>query len=151
MRASLSDMPSRHLDEVVASVCRIALDGGNTSDVTLLERSGYLERRDEITVELLRDRLASEPSLIEAWQTWCEDDRSSPMWYFRTIGPGASEVVYVENGRRALHLEFADRTQACAEYLIRELDLIASARDVWRRPWAAFGRWLVGRFRPPIR
>lgn len=142
-------MPSRSLEDVVTAVCRIALHEGNDSAVMLLEHSGYLEYQGEITMELLRDRLAIDPALVDVWQTWCDDDRSAPMWLFRTVRPGAYEVALVERGGTTMRLEFADRTQACAAYLIRELELIASARDVWRRPWAALGRWLSGR-RPSV-
>ena len=43
------------LDEVVAEICRMPLDPDGRSHIDLLERTGYLDHRGELTVERVYD------------------------------------------------------------------------------------------------
>jgi len=114
-------MPS--LDEVVAEICRMPLDRHDRSNVDLLARTGYLDHRGELTVERVYDYLAGDPSLIIAWQDRCDDNRSTPAWYFTTVGLREYEVGYLtRDGRITERLRFDDRRLACAEYIVRDVE-----------------------------
>ena len=140
-------MPS--LDDVVAAICRMPLDRyGKDSHVDLVERSGYLDHRREVTVERIYDCLANDPALIDAWQDWCDDNRSTPAWYFRTLGPGEFEVGHFNrSGTTTVRLRFDDRQRACAEYMLRDLEMLGVWAEHWLRPWSAI-RKRLGRWRP---
>lgn len=110
-------MPS--LDEVIAAICRMPLD-----------------HRGEVTVEHLYECLAKDPRLIDAWQVWSDDNRSTPAWVFGTLGPNEFEVRHFDrSGSTTVRLRFEDRGRACAEYMLRNLETLADDAEVWLRPW----------------
>lgn len=124
------------LDEVADAIVRMPLDEGpNDSHVSLLQGTGYMAHRGEITVEALYRRLAGRPDLLDAWQIWVDDNRGYPAWYF---GPGVDGRFVVGRLTRPFDVTereyFDDRAHACAEYVRREIDLIADVIDLWRRP-----------------
>ena len=129
--------PTRTLDEVADAIVRMPLDEGpKDSHVSLRQATGYMDRRGEINVDALYARLSADEHLVDAWQTWVEDQRSTPNWYFRTLDSGRFEVgLFDRQGRPSNVQVFDDRARACAEYLRHEIDSTAEAIDVWSRPW----------------
>lgn len=140
-------MPS--LDEVVAEICRMPLDPHGRSHIDLLERTGYLGHRGELTVERVYACLADDPALVVAWQDWCDDNRSTPAWYFTTVGPHEYEVGHIaRDGSTTERLRFDDRRRACAEFIVRDVEQLADIAEAWLRPWTAL-RKRLGRGRRP--
>lgn len=132
------------LDEVVAEICRMPLDPHGRSHIDLLERTGYLDHRGELTVERVSQCLAADPALVDAWQQWVDDNRSTPAWYFTTRGPREYEVGNIaRDGSTTERLTFDDRTLACADYIVREVDQLAGYAEAWPRPWTALRRRLT--------
>lgn len=126
------------LDEVVAEICRVPLDPRGLSHIDLLGMAGYLDHRGELTVERVYDCLADDPALVDSWQEWCDDNRSTPAWYFTTLGPREFEVGHVaRDGNTTERLTFDDRRLACAEYIVREVEQLAGYAEAWLRPWTA--------------
>lgn len=120
--------------EVVSAVARIPIDRRNgESDLDVLRRSGYLTHRAAVNADRLHHEFEMDSSLVEAWETWIESDRSVPRWYFRAV-EGSFEVVRVDrSGRPTERLYFESRQRACAEYVARELELLAGVSDAWAR------------------
>jgi hypothetical protein len=131
--------------DIIEAVCRLPLEAraSGRSHVDLIERIGYVDRRPDVTVARLRACLAEHPELIDAWQGWVEDNRSTPAWFFRDAPRGRFEVGLLarDGGVVEQHL-FDERAHACAEYMVRELDMLAAIARKWR-PW----RWIRRRIR----
>jgi hypothetical protein len=80
-----------------------------------------LESPQALTREGITEFLQENPNLIDAWMQWSEDQRTSPAWWFAktnrvyTVGlyPGGEEFT------------FTDRFDACAEFVIRQIESIA--------------------------
>jgi hypothetical protein len=91
------------------------------SAIALVQRSGYLENPAEFTRESVLGVLRANPSLIEDWMIWSQDQRTSPAWAFDTHEDGY-RVVLAPGGKKMI---FADKFEACAEFVIRQIRSIA--------------------------
>ena len=63
---------------------------------------------------VVQEYLAERPDLIEAWQTYSYDKRTTPSPYLDGM-----EVGYFEGHRRDV-VVYEDRSQACADFICRE-------------------------------
>jgi hypothetical protein len=121
---------SRSIDEVVTAICRLPLDYkeiGSASAVTLVERSGYLPRRADVTTGRLAAALAEHPDWIQAWFDWSDDKRTDRGWYLVEAGPMEFWVGYIHLGAslRSEPLRFDDKGRACAVFIRHEVGQIA--------------------------
>ena len=106
--------------------------------MALVESSGFMNSPDALTRQAVLEVLRRKPTLIDEWQTWSEDKRTDG-WGFE----GAEKPYRVFNlsvfGRRLNRytlipekivvnekLDFSDRAEACAEFIVREIQAIAS-------------------------
>jgi len=115
------------VQDVVVKVCSIPADfhrRGDVSVVYLLEESGYDAIRDAITVPILQQHLQAQPSLIDDWAGYSEDKRCSSGWYFDDTC--YSTGYFSAEAGQSREQVFAERTQACAEFIKHEL---ASIRE----------------------
>lgn len=114
-RGERSLMPAEStIDEVVDAIVRLPLEERDSlSHVDLINRSGYMSRRGEVTVGDLYRRLAAEPALVEAWQGWVDDNRGYPAWFFRPIGDGRFEIGYLDRRLNMTERQVFDRVRAC--------------------------------------
>jgi hypothetical protein len=121
------------VDAVVQAVCRLPIDHslGTLSAVDLVEGSGYLRLRSQITVERLAGCLAGHTDWVDAWFGWSADNRSTPAWWIGGIGNDRYEVGYSERPPVAdpAPLVFRGKVVACAEYVHRELEQIAEIAE----------------------
>ena len=118
------------LDETVDTVCRLPTDYASFriyTAVELLRRSGYVAVRSEVTVERLAASLAAHPDWVEAWFAWSAENRARMHWFIRDCGPEKWEIAWFDGDANRRSMSFADRTRACAEYVLRELESIAAA------------------------
>ncbi|MEI9932616.1 MAG: hypothetical protein WDM89_19300 [Rhizomicrobium sp.] len=116
-------------ESVVERLCSIPVDfhkQQNVSAVRLMERSGYLETPEVLTVENLKPYLARHRDLIDRWIQWSEDQRSHPAWVFGRGQAGYFLYCIPANGEDYV---FDDGCQACAEFIIRVV-----------RQWAQFAK-----------
>jgi len=108
----------------VEPLCRIAPDFrlGGLSIRELFERVAP-DLTDEYRVRsLVRRHLAAHPALIEAWQTYSYDKRSSPSPYL-----DGKEVGYYD-GRPEDVVLHDDEIAACADFICREAAWILERR-----------------------
>jgi hypothetical protein len=124
------------LDDVVCAVCRLPVDFytiGTLSAVDLVEQSGYLGRRADVTVSRLIDCLEAHSDWVHAWFGWSLDNRSMPAWWIGGVGADRYEVGYSEapGPSAGPPLQIKGKVRACAEYVKRELEHLA---DIAERP-----------------
>jgi hypothetical protein len=105
-------------------ICRIpeALVGRSLRD--LIAETGYRELRPTLSRQDVADHLARHPGLVLEWLRYSEDKRTSGGWYL--LHPATGWVV----GRLAgpdqeRELRFTTGPEACAEFILRELDSVA--------------------------
>jgi hypothetical protein len=118
------------LDETVDTVCRMPIDYASFriyTAVELIRRSGYVAARAEVTVERLAASLAAHSDWVDAWFAWSAENRARTHWFIRDCSPEEWEVARLDGDANRRSMVFADRTRACAEYVLRELESIADA------------------------
>jgi hypothetical protein len=76
---------------------------------------------EALTVDAVKAVLGADPQLIDEWQRWSQDKRTSSGWFLDNQD-GSLVVGHLPRGDR---LVFPDATSACAEFILREL------RDIW--------------------
>ena len=119
--------PSHDLDfiSVAAAVCRLPTvfrSMGDRSMVDLLAISGYTPGLTPLTRDRLVAVLRVELSLVDAWLTHSADKRTPSGWYFSSENASFVVGFYPEGPR----MTFADPTEACAEFILKEIDGIAA-------------------------
>ena len=105
-------------------ICRIpeALPGRALRD--LVTETDYRDLRPTLNRKDVADYLARHPTLVLEWLKYSEDKRTSGGWYL--LHPSTGWVV----GRLAgpdeeRELRFGSGPEACAEFILRELDSVA--------------------------
>jgi hypothetical protein len=115
-------VPSDRLD----AICRIpqALTASKRSLRDVVADSGFRELRSELTRDNLAAHLAGHPTLVLDWLRYSADKRSAGGWYL--MRPGATWVVGRLGGtEQERELRFGSGPEACAEFILRELDDVA--------------------------
>jgi hypothetical protein len=114
-RASKSSGP-----EFIDAVCRVPVDlrNSNQSPVSLLRGAGYERLGEAVRASDIADSLRRHPDLAEAWLAYSSDKRVDQGWYVTELPGGAYRVGYYPAG---VVLDFSDRTEAVAEFVVREL------------------------------
>ena len=110
---------------VVAKICSLPVSfrADGRSPLQLVAESGYLELAESVTVARVTQFLNENPTLVDSWLSWSEDKKVSSGWYFIDTSEGFV-VGYHPNGQR---LVFSDKTHACAEFIVREVESIREA------------------------
>jgi hypothetical protein len=105
---------------IVAAVCGLprSFRAGAGSLSRLVEETGYGAVRDKITVDDIRQELIDDPSLIDEWQNWSFDKRTSEGWYLQLHSDGGY-IGYL--GRTDPEVFFPSRSEACAQFILREV------------------------------
>ena len=107
---------AKDVPEWVERLCDLPVRfrAGNLSIRVLMEESAPDLSDVDRARALIRHRLAEEPALVEAWQTYSYDKRSSPSPYLDDC-----EVGYFDGKRRDV-VRNDDRLDACADFIMRE-------------------------------
>ena len=114
------DISSDQLD----SICRIPQARRRRSLRDLVSESGYRELRPTLTREQVADHLARHPGLVLDWLRYSEDKRTSGGWYL--LHPSSGWIVgRLEGPEHAREFRFGSGPEACAEFILRELDGVA--------------------------
>jgi hypothetical protein len=116
-------MDPRELSSADAEyLCRLAgvFYKGRKSMRQLVEETG-VDTRD-LRAEALEPVLRKNPELIEEWQRWSENRRTSSGW-FLAIENGSPVVGHMPDRSRQA---FPDLASACAEFIAREIGDIGS-------------------------
>jgi len=108
-------------DVIVERVCQIPAEFRRVrtkSVIQLAEEIGLPEYRRCITWSAVESQLKAQPELVDDWLRWSEDKRTSSGWY---ISENDEEVV-VGCYPDAKEQRFADRTSACAQFVVHEME-----------------------------
>ena len=112
--------------EQLANICGIAHDsslrGAGRSLHELIDTSGYRHLRPSLSEGLIADYLAEHPELVAQWSMYSDDKRTSGGWYF--LHEADSWVVgrLGPAGNRSDELHFDSASEACARFILLELD-----------------------------
>jgi hypothetical protein len=121
------ELRDRHLDAVVEAVCRLPIDfrHGDEAPTQLIAKSGYRGVRDLVSEDRIAACLSAHPDWIRAWITWSEDKRTSTGWFLEEDGD-VWVVGYLDRSRRSPERAFGGPVAACAAFVAREIEDIAS-------------------------
>lgn len=114
-----------HIDEVIERIINLPFDFShkNKSIYSLLQESGYFESNNLINEDQIAEMLHKHPQSIDDWLRWSENKRTSSGWYFKKDEKERYGVGhYPDNNFQ--YMVFADKFQACAAYIKREIDTI---------------------------
>jgi hypothetical protein len=120
-----TDHPS---PEQVATICRIAHEnslrrGGVCKSLReLITSSDYRRLRPSISKAALTEYLADHPDVVTEWTMYSGDKRTSGGWYFLDSGQGWTVGHLGPDSRRTDERTYDSPFEACAEYLLLELD-----------------------------
>lgn len=117
-------MPLAISSDQLDAICRIPERLPRRSLRDLITESRYRELRPTLNRQDVADYLARHPGLVLEWLRYSEDKPTSGGWYL--LHPSTGWVV----GRLAepdeeRELRFGTGPEACAEFILRELDSVA--------------------------
>ena len=105
-------------------VCRIPQALADRSLRDLVDETGYRDLRPALSREAVAAHLAKHPKLVLSWLRYSEDKRTSGGWYL--MHPSSGWVVGRLGGsEQERELRFGSGPDACAEFILRELDSVA--------------------------
>jgi hypothetical protein len=122
--ASTSSSPDPDMMSVASAICQLPVLFRSTDDRSMLDLlaiTGYTPGLTRLTRDALLAALRVEPALVDVWLTHSVDKRTPSGWYFSSE-QGASVVAFHPDGPR---FAFADPIEACAEFILREVDGLA--------------------------
>lgn len=116
--------------EALIRACNLANDyhAQNMSPLALIAESGFRDHRSAIDVEKIKKHVAENPRLISDWMGYSENKRVSSGWYFSADSFDGPYVVgyFPAKDRSRKEKKYSDGIEACAIYIMHELDAIAS-------------------------
>jgi hypothetical protein len=101
-------------------ICRIPERMTGRALRDLIAEAHYIELRPHLSRDDLATHLAKHPGLVLTWLRYSEDKRTSGGWYL--LHPASGWLVGRLGGRE---LRFGSGPEACAEFILRELDGVA--------------------------
>jgi len=96
----------------------------NVSIFTLLKETGYFEKYNQINENDILYELTIYPEFINKWFCWSENKRSRSGWYIKQNENNTYSVGYFPANRNIPQLEYFDIKEACAAFIIREIEEI---------------------------
>jgi hypothetical protein len=128
------------MNSIIERLCHLPIDfhEGNRSPRELVRSSGLVNSPQILTREAVLEVLRRQPALIDKWQAWSDDKRTDG-WGFQSAEKPYRVFDLSVFGRRLNRhtlipekivindsLDFSDRAEACAEFIVREIQAIAS-------------------------
>ena len=120
-RVGASPSSDQAVQSIADAVCRLPVifpSKDNHSMIDLLAISGYRPGVTPLTRDALVAVLRIEPALVDAWLTYSVDKRAPSGWYFSSENASSIVGFYPEGPQ----LVFASPLEACAEFILREVD-----------------------------
>lgn len=127
---SPDDLTSRNFPEELIEVANKVADIpkdfhelGNKSKYQLVIDSGYVDKHEQITNEIITYVLTLKPYRIKEWVQWSEDQRVSEGWFLRednkiwNIGAFSTKDGYKES-----LTQFPNLRKACANFIKLEIE-----------------------------
>jgi hypothetical protein len=116
--------------EHVATICSIARDssgrGAGRSLRDLIKASEYARHRPSLTVATMAEYLVDRPEVVTQWSMYSGDKRTSGGWYFLDHGQGWTVGRFGPHAAPTDERHYASAVQACAHFILLELDFWAS-------------------------
>lgn len=106
------------------SICRIPRSASRQSMSRLVTATGYRELRPALSRELVAEYLARHPDRVREWLRYSQDKRASGGWYLLHLSSGWV-VGRLSGEEQERELRFGSGPEACAEFILRELDSVA--------------------------
>jgi hypothetical protein len=113
-------MSSDRLDPI----CRIPEALSRRSLHDLVKETGYRDLRPDLSREEIAGYLVKRPGLVLEWLRYSEDKRTSGGWYLLHPSTGWLVGRLAEPDQEG-ELHFGSGPEACAEFILRELDSVA--------------------------
>jgi hypothetical protein len=117
----------------IATICRIAHDsslrGAGISLRELLKASDYRRLRPDITEAAVAEYLADHPEVVTQWSMYSDDKRTRGGWYFLDDGNLWAVGRVGPKGARTDERKCRSPSDACAHFVLLELDFLASLSD----------------------
>jgi len=114
-------------EETAVRVCNIPSEfhrRRDTSVFQLVQESGYAEADTSSLRCAVEQQLRTHPTLLDDWLAYCADKRTSSGWYL--ADDTSFTVGYYDVGHgRSREQRFSDRSEACTEFIMRELEAIS--------------------------
>ena len=105
-------------------ICRIPEALSRRSLRDLVAETGYRDVRPQLSRQNVADHLARHPGLVLEWLRYSEDKRTSGGWYL--LHPSTGWIVgRLAGPEQERELRFGSGPEACAEFILRELDSVA--------------------------
>lgn len=100
----------------IEKICNLplALKQGNQSMYALLKATQFEIFQQEITTNDITQYLQNHLELIETWEEYSDNKRTSDGYYYRSNVYGAIAPIKFEKS-------FPSKTEACAEYILKEI------------------------------
>lgn len=127
---------------VIDRLCRLPIEfgAGDRSAVDLVQSLGLKQGSESLSRQAILEVLRREPALIDNWQTWSENKRcdgwvfegsAEPylVYRFSIDGSVPGDIPYSRIGGKFVvreELKLRDRAEACAEFIVREIESIES-------------------------
>jgi hypothetical protein len=106
---------------------------GKRSLADVVAETGYRDLRPTLTRQGISDYLARHPGLGLGWLRYSEDKRTPGGWYL--LHPSREWIVgRLDGPEQERELRFRSGPEACAEFIVRELDSAADDRVGTQRP-----------------
>ena len=106
------------------AICRIPEGLVRAPLRQLVTETRYREVRPTLSRENLAEHLSRHPGLVRDWLRYSEDKRTSGGWYL--MHPASGWLVGRLGGPETdRELRFGSGPEACAEFILRELDGVA--------------------------
>jgi hypothetical protein len=115
------------MSDVISTICSMPRDfkvSRKKSMIQLLKESGYLEHEHDVAKEDVMRFLISHPDLIDDWELYSLDQRTSTGWYLLHEDP-VWIVGYLNSGKREKESRVTSGFEACAVFIINDLERFA--------------------------
>ena len=110
--------------DALDAICRIPQSLADHSLRDLVAETGYRELRPALSQHLVAGYLAGHTKLVLDWLHYSEHKRTPGGWYLMRTPPGWV-VGRLGGSEQERELRFGSGTEACAEFILRELDGVA--------------------------
>jgi hypothetical protein len=105
-------------------ICRIPEALHQRSLRDLVDETGYRDLRPALSRDEVAGHLVRHPRLVLEWLRYSESKRTSGGWYL--MHPSSEWVVgRLAGPEQERELRFGSGPEACAEFILRELDSVA--------------------------
>ena len=117
------------MDEIATEIVTIPrkFHTRNMSIFDLLKETGYFELHNEVSVTDIRNALGRDPTCVQEWMQYIDDQRCSSSWYFVLNDEGLYEVGFYDSNSdpaRSNQVVYENAIDACAAFIKHQIESI---------------------------